>query len=434
MVCSRTDRECEEAIATTGRSRFQAPSPVARVNGAPGSHPSFPPVEGGVVMQSTLVIAFSCVVLVMSHDAVWAADLDPARESEIAPLRDAAEGHSANRKAFGFLRCRFRLTEGKAATREDALAGIIVEAVRSEVLWLVDDSGNTRYERLCDPKVYKAGLERAGRPIARQSVEGPAGGAPKGAGGFPGTFCLPCRNERVLRYGGLALSYGDVINASNVFTKGQPQPGIDLNPFSMNMMGRDEFVNPGRLLHDVIEGRVVGRFEGRKTIGGVEVLPVSVDLDARPSNLRWRWCLDPNRGFLPLETSIADMVRSATVSLAVTTEIRACTKDRWFPIRSVIVHNPERAPFRVQIVEVTELDVDRPPRASDFYLDLPAGTNASLPGVPGPMSVRLKAPERILGTELGALRDRIIAAGKSRIAEFEAATGSACGPRGPCSR
>ena len=98
------------------------------------------------------------------------------------------------------------------------------------------------------------------------------------------------------------------------------------------------------------------------------------------------------------------------------------------------MHNPERAPFRVQIIEVTELDVDHPPRASDFYLDLPAGTNASLPGAAGPTYVRLKAPERIQGTELGALRDRILAAAKSRIAEFEAATGSAYGPRGPCSQ
>ena len=215
-------------------------------------------------MRSILVIAFSCVVLVMSRDVVWAADLDSTRESEIAPLRDAAEGYSANRKAFGFLRCRFRLIEGKAATREDALAGRVIEPIRSEVLWLVDDSGNTRYERLCDPKVYEAGLERAGRAIARQSVGGPAGGAAKGAGGFLGSFCLPCRNERVLRYGGFALSYGDVIKAANVFTKGQRQPGIDLNPFSMNMMGQDEYLNPGRLLHGAIEGPIGRAFRGEE--------------------------------------------------------------------------------------------------------------------------------------------------------------------------
>jgi hypothetical protein len=61
-----------------------------------------------------------------------------------------------------------------------------------------------------------------------------------------------------------------------------------------------------------------------------------------------------------------------------TTDILSCSKGRWFPKRTVIIWDPDvkQTSFRVDIVEVTKLDVDTPPH-NELVLHLPPGVQVS---------------------------------------------------------
>jgi hypothetical protein len=88
-----------------------------------------------------------------------------------------------------------------------------------------------------------------------------------------------------------------------------------------------------------------------------------------------RYHIDPAQGYLT--SGIVTINDKGVEAPSFLLEAKKCSKDRWFPMRSVRVvptTGPNGPTFFVRKIEVVELEVDRRPAAEEFQIDLPAGT------------------------------------------------------------
>ncbi len=333
---------------------------------------------------------------------------DPAVRDVLGVL---AGGHSRNRETFTVIDCRFEWAEGKAASVEGALGGRFIEKrVTQRGHWLLNGP-NVRYELLCEPD-----LRLEGERIKRQHIEQKKNAAsgqqpPKGAVVFKGGGILhaPCIDQFYLRNASYVLTYGPGNLAANLFTKTDPGiHGIEITPFNLGVFGGDEGAGPSIYLKAALGGRCPAKFEGIQRINGVDVLVVRVG----PS-LEQIYGFDPARGYLLVYYSYMN-TRSRERSYEThVTDTRHCSGDRWFPMRTVFIDNPETpAAVRVKELTVIDADLDSEPRADRFRLELPAG--ARVVNVDRVDSVGLARPETVGVNDLAELDKRCLKRGQER--------------------
>jgi len=318
-----------------------------------------------------------------------------------------AEGYFSNRVAFSHVRCRFRVIRGTAATVQDAMEGKLKDPIRFDGLWLVRED-KMLFQLKCDPVVLKRGLEQARIEVQEKlsKMRKEAGPSPGLRGGEGFSVTVPCANQEVLKFGGRALSHSAEIAGANLFVEDTPPPEIRETPFGMNVMGPDEAHSPGSLIQKAMKknGLFTARFEGTDKVRGVETLVAGVE--DKVGN-RWKFYLDPRRGFVPLLYWMSIPPAGKKLQQADVLEIRACSQGRWFPLRSVVIHDSDDPPpLRVERYEVVELEVDAPPPDDQFFLDLPAGTQVSVPKG-GSWFITLTHAERVGAQDLQALEERI---------------------------
>jgi hypothetical protein len=292
----------------------------------------------------------------------------------------AAEGYLSNRESFDSFTCKFTVTTAKAQSVQNALDGVFIDAVVSEGLWVVDKD-RVKYELVGDPNLLTKALSapRIGNKIG-----------------------LPFDSEGYLTDGKIQMRHAPEINCANVRPPGVAGPGIKLTPFGMGIMGEGDVVNPGRVLRDCADGKVFGRYDGSKLIDGIEALAFS---RGEGEDYRLEYQLNPKQGFNPIRIT-GESPGSDQLDYRAFVTYRACTGERWFPERSVVVWNPDRKdpPFRIREIKLNEINLGKPP-ADSFYLDMTKGTQVSDPTSQGGYYY-LDKPERITLNDLQAAYDR----------------------------
>jgi hypothetical protein len=334
----------------------------------------------------------------------------------------AAEGYQANREAFSSIRCRHVVTKTSTRSVEDALRGSFVgDPLVFDCLWLVHGA-KVRYEKVCRsaPKDLAPLIEAARKEQDRTQAD--SGGAKS----KKFSFSVPCANSGVLRNGSYGLAYTpDTAQGANLFPPDQEDGyGVRMTPFDMDIMGGDETGNPARVLKDCLEGRYSGSFDGTEKVLGVDALAFTArftsDLGKPPSigKVAYRLLFDPRRGYLPIHMSGGDWETGEKRYETYMTHVRACSRDRWFPERCVVVSGfSGKGPHSCTEVKVVELDVDNPPPDEEFCTVLGAGASVSVRN--RREFFTLQADEKVMATDLERLHQRCIEGGK-KYAEEEA--------------
>ena len=321
----------------------------------------------------SLRFAGFCAVafLAASTECVLSCVASPQEEQKA--LGALAEGYFNNRQAFRAINCRFEVVNTNATTVEDALAARFVGKQMTHYgLWLVNGA-NTRYELLCAPTV-KSAVEEALREKRKAIRE------ERSKGRSESTISVECVDELYLKNDDYYMSYGPLILSANLFSKETARPvGIRKTPFDMGVIGADEISNPGRFLKDCLGGRFVGRFFGTERIGKAELLVTTVECKGFAD---YKYGFDPNRGYVLAYYASKDNKSGRRYEEAFVTDIKQCSEGRWFPMRSVVIsYSDPKAPLAITEFRVVQLDVDHGVAQEEFYLDIAAGTQVSIPGV-----------------------------------------------------
>lgn len=329
------------------------------------------------------------------------------------------EGYLANRESFPFIDCRFQFVRTEARTISDCLAGrFIGKRVIQRGHWLVNGP-EQRYELVCEAAVTKAMEKRLEEEAKKRR------GARSDRAGI--SVPLECADHLYLTSrDSYSMSYGPLLSGANIFPKGVEDGwGIRITPFSMDAMGPNESANPARYLKDCLDGRFVGRYLGTQQVNGVAVMMAAVGTSKEI--MAETFGFDPARGFLPVYFSRRDPKTGKRHSEVHVTNAKRCSQNRWFPMRSVVVNDPDsKAPFKVEEIAVTHLDVDAEPARERFFLDLPAGAQVNVPGEPAWRNLR--KPERVNARDIARVYNECVEAGKAyaaKVGNAEAGKGRA---------
>ncbi len=292
-------------------------------------------------------LAFSFAILLALAAVDSAAETVPADTDDrtTVRLREIADGYLANRNAFRFLTCRFRVRDGIAHGIEDAVRrGPTSEVVTADGVWVVDGE-RERYERRVLSGVKPIGKGASGMGVAVPPV-------------------------LYIKGGELAISLDGVLRGGGLYSSRYRGPGPSMTPWDMlGALDAEGKVNPGDVV-DMYLGQTGAKLEFH---GAVQVRDKAVEqfvVDFGGGT--WIFLVDPAEGYLP--TEIQALSTSGTVDRkCFTTDVRACTQGRWFPVRSVAVWvdgQPETGYLHVRELEVLELEVDRQPKEADFVASL----------------------------------------------------------------
>jgi hypothetical protein len=315
-------------------------------------------------------LAITPLLLCQSSEAAWTS-------SEKDYLQVIAEAYQQNREAFPFLSCRFRLIRGQARNPEEAYQGKLLQSFSLEGHWLVHGS-KVKFTLLAIPDAI---------PLVNMKQK-------------DGTEIeVPAAQTRLfLTNGQYTLCVSHCYGVGNIYSPEIPHPGVALTPFDMGIMGNDEQGNPARIIEKCLRRGYFCHYEGRQKMASIMTAVVSATPYEKtdPGRVNIRYAFDPRRGFLPVCIETQRAQTGQWLSKLWMTDVRECSGGRWFPWRSVL-YDYYSVPFvsnfyNVRIIEVVELEVDRPPADEEFYLDLHAGTTIYAPTTEGPGDTQFTLP------------------------------------------
>lgn len=328
---------------------------------------------------------------VLAADAGSCAEEDPPPSDEVL-LASIRKGYQENREAFHSFTCRFKVREGHAPTVEAAINGKLEHEVTRTGLWVVDGS-RVRYELICDAP---ANVQTPSRDDHRDPATGVM-------------TSVDCDSIAILADARFELRYSPLLNGCNINEIPALGPSISLTPITMQVMGRGEILSPAAQIQSGLTNHGFCRLEEGPTphINGLQIVTTGRTVHDRDgTHLKsTTWHLDPDRGFWPIRIvsrNGRDLIRHEVF----TTDIRQCSNGRYFPERSVCIWIPQSPPpLRVQIIELLDLDVDKPPPEDDFALRLPRGTPILNP-VDNRAFYRTDDSKRITLADLPGVMDR----------------------------
>jgi hypothetical protein len=310
----------------------------------------------------------------------------PAQEKKVreshgaAELAAAAEGYRSNREVFEFFSCRFTETRGKAQSLQDAMDGKFIDPVATQYRWIVNKK-NVKSEVTGDPALLAAALAK------------PRVGD---------TISVPFTPETTLTDGVIQMRYSTILKGANIWPPGVEGVGVEITPFGLGNMGTNDVANPGRVLRDCADGKLFGSYDGSTQVDGAELLMFSQGDDG---HYQKKYLIDPKKGFNPIQIT-GQAPQGKQLAYRAFFTYRQCSGQRWFPERGLDVSLPEGdPPFYVREVKVVELDTETPPALSEFYLDMPDGTQVSVPGSKGGYYYT-KGQEHVKLTDLQGVYDR----------------------------
>jgi hypothetical protein len=331
-------------------------------------------------------------------------------------FRVLSEGYKKNRDSFTDVNCKFLVTQhAQAETIPQAIEGqwkITSKTVIRDGIMLVKE-GNIRFELKCKLDVEKFVEDELKKQIATSKTN-------QSNDTQKSMITVPCLDNLVLSTKDLyRLTYSSIGKIVNIIPKGVEEGGvgIEFSPFDMGVMARNEYSNPYKYLQDSIRGRFSGKYEGTQEINGQQLEIVTFSTKESNNHPRMKFGFDPKKGFLVTYITTYDNKTHTPIYEAFIAETKHCSGNRYFPMRSVIVY-PEKGKYRVNSIEVTELDVDTPPDSSLLQLEIPKGYQINVPSFENQW---MKAEETILVTpqEIEKLHQNCIAYGKAYLERYQ---------------
>ncbi len=266
--------------------------------------------------------------------------------------------YAANMNAFPYYECRYRCTEGQAKSVKDALDGRFLNSRYYDNRLLIDGEKES-YEGFAPP------------PDPKQSFEAP---------GKKGMHILPAfgSTNRYLADGKREMNYTPFLKSANLFAAEKNHHGVDVTPLAMGFVGHHNSGGPDVLMtrkdrYDVAPSRIE-EMDGRPVVT-VQLNDKEVaQLKEGPLAFRKTFSFDEARS--PLPVRMTTLWNGKPKIQAFVTNVRECSKQRWFPERTVIVYTPDREGglYDFKEIKLLELDCDRRPNSDEFSHNIPAGT------------------------------------------------------------
>ncbi len=286
--------------------------------------------------------------------------------------RAVAEGWQNNRASFPALTGRYRRIVGRASNREQALKGELTASRSVHVLWIVDGE-RERCSVLVDAAGVRKVRDALGEALAEDHDTQDIGG-PRDVriSGFI--------DETYLALGDVRMHSSSLIGGMTLYGPQFPadEGGNDIaTPFSMGVMGPGATKTPAWLIDDWLEdGRGID-VRNTKGASGRELVSVRLNEDAGGHML---YAFDLDRGCLT-ERIVHQLGSAGSGNMElIITDMRECTGGRWFPMRSVRMDGPVDRPDEqrdVTILEVVDLETDKPPAAEAFAIKVPARSHVN---------------------------------------------------------
>lgn len=203
-------------------------------------------------------------------------------------LEAIAQVYSANREKFRTFTCRFRFSDGRTASKDDAAAGKFVPRKVQHGLWIVDGE-DSRYELICEGgELSHADLQRIGPDADRLTA-----------------VSCASRIELYLGKERIRASVSHGLNAANLHVKGLSE--VVNTPISMGTMAGGEKHSPLQFIRGYQAGTRYCKYLGQSRVGDatVDVLETGLRKTADPQ-ITLTWHLDLARGGIPLKVVVAN--------------------------------------------------------------------------------------------------------------------------------
>jgi hypothetical protein len=287
----------------------------------------------------------------------------------------AVIGYAANIRAFPFYSCRYQYTKAQAASIEDAIKGVFLNAVSFDSRLIVDGD-KVMYESLAPPV----------EPNLKQMVPVPG---KKGVTIVPGS---PISSDRYLAAGKDEMTYSPQLQTLGLWSNDQNEVGISPTPLEMVGVARPGHPGVEKMLTQTekyeISSQRMQEVEGRPL--------VTVDFRNKKHGYVLQYSFDVGRGYLPVRGAVFFAGKPKVQKLV--TDVRECSNQRWFPDRSLNVVTPDKGELLdVMELKLLEFDADHRPDPSEFAISVPAGTTVNHQTDPSKVQnfFRLKQDEKI---------------------------------------
>lgn len=286
------------------------------------------------------------------------------RGSNTDLFRVIAGGYAANREAFQFGECRMRIRQGTAKSVDDALAGRLSAVIEHEVHWVFDGQSVLLTDESTDPKKFDALIKETRKKRPPQQHE----------------MYIPFIPECLMSTGAVGVRYGRLLGAASLYPGERLRPMVEVDPFSIGLMGAGATLNPAFFMNGVADGKFVGHIHDNS--GNPKEFVVSVDVEGyKPFEKYW---INSERGF---QLSRIDLFEKdgKVATRAYTTDQKEVSGDRWFPMRRLKVSVPDgTGPYSTTEYQIVSANFDKHPPSSAFEVLLPEGTAMRVDGVAGP--------------------------------------------------
>lgn len=306
-------------------------------------------------------VAISVAIFLLSAHRALA-----QHDSDRAVVGLAAESYIENRESFQWISCNFTLKYHTTESAVNALAKkyLTTSDITYRGEWFIDGKSEKYY-------ITYDSFEEA---FAKAQQQARRAGSRKGSmEGYRATY---------ITNGELFLDKAPLGRVAHMFTinKGESQPtyGGIVTPFNFGMFGPNN--DPGLTLRQCLNGKLHYKYQGKKQLFGRDMVVITWGRSA--NEVSETFYFDPEKGYLPICVERYDPATGSITDVVYVTDVRLCSKQRWFPMKFTVVNglstNPVQKPIARELV-TTRLDVDTPPQEKDISMVLPEGTQINDP-------------------------------------------------------
>lgn len=293
-----------------------------------------------------------------------------AGQPDAARMRALAEAALDHRRAWEFFKCSFTIAVGTAADEESAVRAGPADAQLADGI-LVVDGPRIRFESNLDEAT------RAKERFTQIATEDKGNGRKR----VIARSSLRINPARSLWDGARGVRYGTLGNIVTLTAPDAGGPRVVTTPLDLaGNMGRDEERHPAKsILKSKEDAAIRCVFRGEERIDGHDCEVIDIDEQILPGkDGSWHRTVyfDTERGCLPIKMEMWVSTPDAVTTVRVT-DVRECSRGRWFPMRTVKVRRSKGAQadehLDVTEIKVTQLDLDHRPQRSDFTIAVDGG-------------------------------------------------------------
>jgi hypothetical protein len=304
-------------------------------------------------------------------------------------LSVAANGYRANLESFEYITCRYSITQGFAKSLEDGLAGRVEPGARISTVVFYKNGRTIRFHLEEDAET-KTTLDKPGQP-SENVIPGLKTGP-----------IVPWTTTDYLLNENHGLIFDPRDRNANIYDAGTDKAKQVDSDYLLTQIHANTKFDYALLADLAARGEITAEVGKPMTNGELKST-----FHLLGKNPKVEFIVDLNRGALPTRIEMVSGTRLGDcVSLVVVPQIRACSKERWFPERIVafLRQFPTQSPCLFKEFKVTELDVDHRPSKDAFTLDIPAGSTILQGGHPD-KSFKTRKQERIGPDDLDRIKE-----------------------------